>query len=215
MRIILVRHYKTLFNVSGQIMGWGDSPKAENWLEDLLFVETVLTARGVLPDIVYSSALGRARHTGDYFAEKFELRTAHHRQQLNEINYGILTEKSKKWVTQHFPEHKTDADFVYPQGESFNSMQSRAVGFVDHLLESPQRGTTLCVVHAGVIRALVSHYLKLNFGAQLKRRISHRFIGVLDFDSSNCCTYEEWGEPSGFIVDGVVALPQSTQAANS
>ena len=209
MRIILVRHCKTLFNISGHIMGWVDSPRIENWLEDVLFIEAVLHERDTRPDRVYSSALGRARDTADYISTKLGLGSARHTQQLNEINYGSLSEKPKKWVAAHYPLHKKDPDFVYPDGESFRQMQSRSVSFLQDIALQHPSENVLCVVHAGVIRGLLSHFLHLDFAAQLKRRISHRYVGILDFSEATCRAYDEWGEPSGFVTDGVVTLPQN------
>jgi alpha-ribazole phosphatase len=210
MRIILIRHCKTLFNVSGQIMGWGDSPHAEDWLDDVVYIEKTLAENEVIPGIVYSSALGRARHTGDYLAGKLGYECAHHDRQLNEINYGALTEKSKKWVAANYPLHKKDPDFVYPEGESFREMQTRAVQCLKKLATEHPDEVVLCVVHAGVIRALVSHFLQLDFAAQLKRRICHRYIGVLSFADGRCTGYEELGEPSGFILENALCAPSST-----
>ena len=52
---------------------------------------------------------------------------------LNEVNYGSLYRKSKKWVAANVPEYKTDPDFVFPGGESFNQMQARSVELVRKL----------------------------------------------------------------------------------
>jgi len=204
MRLLLTRHYKTLFNCAGQIMGWGDSPQVEEWLDDVQFVEKTLQEQGVNPDVVYSNALGRARRTGDYFAGRLGLGCAHHDQQLNEINYGTVTEKPKKWVAANYPRHKMDPDFVYPEGESFRQMQRRSVRFVDHLAAEHPSEILLCVVHAGVIRALVSHYLQLDFAPQLKRRVSHRYIGILTIEGGECIDYRELGDPSGFVLQAVI-----------
>jgi broad specificity phosphatase PhoE len=209
MRLILIRHCKTLFNVSGQIMGWGDSPHAEDWLEDVVFIENTLQKADFTPDIVYSSALGRARHTGDYFAAKLGQGSAHHHRELNEVNYGSLTEKPKKWVAAHYPLHKKDPDFIYPDGESFRQMQQRSGSFINELAQKHSSGNILCVVHAGVIRALVSHFLELDFGHQLKRRISHRYIGVLSFEEGVCRDYEELGKPSDFVIDEAIPAPRA------
>ncbi len=205
MRLILVRHYKTAFNVSGQIIGWDDSPRATNWAEDLSFVERTLVERKVHPDAIYSSSLGRSRETAKYLAPRLGVNVPLENAKLNEINYGTMTKKSKKWVAAHVPQYKTDADFVFPGGESFRGMQRRSVGFINQLLLSFPADCILCVAHAGVIRGLVSHYLGLELGAQLRRRITHRYIGVLDFVDGACAGYIEWGEPSGFVVDGVLA----------
>lgn len=211
MRIILIRHCKTLFNVSGRIMGWSDSPQAEGWREDAVYIEREIMSREQVPALVYTSDLERARLTGDYLGREFD-RKVLHSQQLNEINYGDLAEKSKNWVAVNFPLHKKDPDFVYPGGESFRGMQHRVVRFVTGLVEKHAGQTLLCVAHAGVVRALVSYFLQLDFAAQLRRGIPHRYIGVFSFDSSLCGGYDEWGEPSGFVSDKVITLPSNIES---
>ncbi|RLA58791.1 MAG: hypothetical protein DRR04_10125 [Gammaproteobacteria bacterium] len=213
MRLILIRHYKTQFNVSGQIMGWGDSPQADEWLEDMLFVEQVLQHHSIHPDSIYSSALERSRQTAKYFATKLGITEIRSARELNEINYGSLFKKSKKWVKEHYPGYKEDPDFVYPQGESFSQLQVRCVSFIHTLINTHSGQTILCVAHAGVVRALLSHFLRLEYAAQLKRKVSHRYVGVLCFDGDRCTAYDECGLPSGFVTEGEVALPYSRKIA--
>ena len=213
MRLILIRHYKTQFNVSGQIMGWGDSPQADEWLEDMLFVEQVLQHHGIHPDSIYSSALERSRQTAAHFSAKLGITEIRSARELNEINYGSLFQKSKKWVKEHYPRHKKDPDFVYPQGESFRQLQVRCVSFIHSMTKTRAGQTILCVAHAGVVRALISHFLELDYAAQLKRKVSHRYVGVLCFDDDRCTAYDEWGMPSGFISEGEVALPYARKIA--
>lgn len=207
MRVIVVRHYKTLINKAGQIMGWGDSPRSEDWQVDLAYVDGVLSANSLQFAAVYTSNLERARQTGMYYAKKREINLIHDQAELNEINYGTLYKKSKKWVEKHVPEHKKDPDFVYPKGESFRQMQERSVGFIQSLLEKRKEQTILVVVHAGVVRGLVSYFLGLPYSENLKRKISHCYIGDFLFNNSRCVGYNELGRHSGFVQDGVITVP--------
>ncbi len=84
---------------------------------------------------------------------------------LNEVNYGLLYRKSKKWVANNIPEHKIDPDFVYPDGESFRQMQQRSSDYPQFLAGTSPQKTILLVVHAGVIRGLVSQFLGLDYAA--------------------------------------------------
>jgi len=213
MRLILIRHYKTEFNVSCQIMGWGDSPKVENWLEDMLVVEQALYSHGIQPDVIISSALGRSRRTAEYFADRFDVANTEVAHELNEVNYGALYQRPKKWVAEHYPLHKKDPDFVYPDGESFNQMQARAVAYIHHLARARADQTVLCVAHAGVVRALLSDFLDLDFAVQLKRKVSHRYVGVLNFNGDVCSGYDEWGNLSGFATDNAIILPYTCKTA--
>ena len=207
MKAIVVRHYKTLLNASDRILGWGDAPRVDGWRSDVNFVERRLREESIDFDAIYSSALERARQTAMYYARRNRMYIVHDSDQLNEVNYGLLYGKSKKWVAKHIPEHKKDPDFVYPEGESFRQMQKRSVDFLISLTQTCPEQTLLLVVHAGVIRGLVSHFLGLDYAENLKRKISHRYIGQLEFEAGECKRYDELGQKSGFVRSGAVKLP--------
>lgn len=205
MRLILIRHFKTRSNSSGRIMGWGDSPPAPDWQHDLNIVCSALLEHQVQLDAIYSSDLQRAWQTADYFANCRDHPAAVIRSPgLNEVNYGELYAKDKKWVAKHIPAYKTDPDYVFQGGESFRQMQARSVALVESLQQQRSDQTLLLVIHAGVIRALLCHFLGLNYADHLKRRVSHRYIGELDISHGQCSGYAELGKPSGFLRAGVV-----------
>ena len=207
MRAIVVRHYKTLLNASDRILGWGDAPRVDGWRADVNYVEKRLREEFIHFDAIYSSGLERARQTAMFYARRNRIHIVHDSPQLNEVNYGLLYGKSKKWVAKHIPEHKKDPDYVYPEGESFRQMQQRSVSFLVSLAESCPGQTLLFVVHAGVIRGLVSHFLGLQYAENLKQKISHRYIGQLEFEGAECKRYDELGQKSGFVQSGAVKLP--------
>ena len=213
MRAIITRHYKTLNNVSEQILGWGDSPRDKSWRADVDFVNERLREEGVSFDAVCSSDLERSRQTAMYHARLFGLKIIHDTPALNEVNYGKLYKKKKKWVAEHYPRHKKDPDFVYPGGESFHQMQLRSVDYLSSLAKSRPQQTVLIVVHAGVIRGLVSHFLGLNYADHLKHKISHRYIGDFLLEGDTCVRYDELGKPSGFVRDGVIQVPFDCHAS--
>ena len=215
MRAIITRHYKTIINASDQILGWGDSPRDKGWKADVEFVSSRLHENGINFDAVYSSDLERSRQTAMFHAKLFGIHIIHDTKALNEVNYGKLYKKKKKWVAEHYPLHKKDPDFVYPEGESFSQMQQRSVSFIASLAQAKQQQTILIVAHAGVIRGLVSHFLGLNYADNLKRKISHRYIGDFQFEGQNCVSYDELGKPSGFVSEGAIKIPYSCPETGS
>lgn len=214
MRAIITRHYKTLINASGQILGWGDAPRDRNWKTDIDFVDARLRQYGIRFNAVYSSNLERARQTAMFHARGRGIHLIHDHPALNEVNYGSLYKKEKKWVATHYPQHKKDPDFVYPEGESFRQMQRRSVNFLTALAETHSEQTLLIVVHAGVIRGFVSHFLNLEYADNLQHQISHRYIGDFQFAGATCTRYDELGKPSGFIQAGVIETPCQLQRHN-
>ena len=207
MRAIITRHYKTLINAAEQILGWGDSPRNLDWEDDVSFVDENLRQRGIRFDAVYSSVLERARQTAMFHAKSHDIKLINDSPALNEVNYGELYKKKKKWVAEHYPLHKKDPDFVYPGGESFRQMQQRSVSYFSSLASAHEGQNILLVVHAGVIRGLICHFLGLDYADNLKRKISHRYIGEFLFDGDACIRYDELGKPSGFIKDNVIQVP--------
>lgn len=213
MRVIITRHYKTLINAAEEILGWGDSPRDSGWRADVEYVSAQLQQRGIHFDAVYSSDLERARQTAMFHARRYGINVIHDTPALNEVNYGKLFKKKKKWVSEHYPQYKKDPDFVHPEGESFRQMQQRSVALLTSLAKTHPQQTVLIVAHAGVIRGLVSHFLGLNYADNLKHKISHRYIGDFQFDGETCASYDELGKPSGFVHDGVIKIPFSSPSA--
>lgn len=207
MRIIVVRHYKTINNECRRIMGWGDAPRAADWEADLKEVDGIFRARKLRFDAIFSSNLPRARKTALYYARKRGNPRRRAAPELNEVNYGELVHQTKEWAAERCPEYKTDPDFVFPGGESFRQMQRRSVELLLGLEAAHPNDTLLIVAHAGVIRGLISHFLDLDFAANLKRKVSHGYIGEFHIATGVCDFYDEAGRPSGFVSDGVVEVP--------
>ncbi len=215
MRAIVVRHYKTLINESGLIMGWGDAPPVKGWEADMVYVNSVLVERDIPFSVVYTSYLQRARRTGMFYAKKRGIHLVRDTQALNEINYGKFYKTSKSWVETNIPQHKKDPDFVYPEGESFSQMQQRSVEFFKLLTHKHSGKTILVVVHAGVIRGLISYFLGLPYAENLKRKITHRYIGDFCFEGGECVGYDELGTRSGFVTEGAISIPWSRRLTPS
>jgi broad specificity phosphatase PhoE len=211
MRVLVTRHLKTCSNADNRIIGWGDSPPAPDWEADVAYVNGRLREQAEHPDAIYSSALARACRTADYHAEHLGIGRPRHSVRLNEIHYGRLQRETKDWVERHVPEYKTDPDYVFPDGESFRAMQARCLAFVRGLEARHRDQTLLLVVHAGVIRGLICGLLGLPYGANLKRKISHRYLAEFQLREGRCLYYQELGRPSGFVRDGV--LPGATWTA--
>ena len=207
MRAIVVRHYKTTSNESDQILGWGDAPPAESWQDDLNQVEQVLLGSHITIHHIYTSTLPRAINTGKFYAESYGIKDIYSSPALREINYGELYNKNKKWVEKHIPKHKKEPDFVYPGGESFIQMQKRSVAFVSSLEKDHSDETLLIVVHAGVIRGLICHFLELDYASNLNRHMGHQYIGDFTIENNVCIRYNEMGKPSGFVREGIIRLP--------
>lgn len=207
MRMLLVRHYKTIGNVEAEIIGWEESPPADGWQADLYQIHKILDKANIRFHHVYTSDLQRARKTGQFYADALSVPSILHDPALNEINYGRLSKKNKRWVEKHYPRHKKDPGYVYPDGESFLQMQARSSRFVESLARKHPNKTYLVVAHAGVIRGLIAHFLKLDYKENLRRNITHRYVGDFRLENGRCISYNELGNKSGFVEEDVIKFP--------
>ena len=207
MRLILVRHFRTQSNEARRIMGWGDSPPVKDWESDLLAVDALLRDRQLAFDAIHSSELDRARQTALYYARRRGHAGVQTHAAFNEVHYGDLFGMDKEAAARDYPEFKKNPDFVFPGGESFRQMQTRSLGQVLELAARHPAQTLLLVVHAGVIRALICHFLDLDLAANLRRKVAHRYIGDFQLEAGRCQRYDELGQPSGFVRDGLLSLP--------
>jgi alpha-ribazole phosphatase len=207
MQAIIVRHYKTTSNETGKIIGWGDSPPVKEWRQDINFVNDTLRKSKVHLNHIYTSELRRARNTGLFYAHSHSIHKVHHSIEMNEINYGDMSKKNKHWVEQHIPEHKKNPDYIYPGGESFRQMQTRSVNYILKLANRHPKDVVMIVVHAGIIRGLICHFLGLNYASNLKQNIGHRYIGIFDIQGKKCIHYDEAGTESGFVKHGIIKVP--------
>ena len=215
MRLILVRHFRTQSNEARRIMGWGDAPPAANWEEDLRTVDKCLEQRHLVIDAIFSSDLGRARETARYYARRRGLAGVESHLAFNEVHYGELFGLDKDSVSTAYPQFKTDPDYVFPGGESFRQMQARSQAQVQRLTALYPEHTLLLVAHAGVIRALVCHFLGLDLADHLRRKVSHCYIGDFQFQDGCCRRYDELCQPSGFVRDGIISVPWIAPGAPS
>lgn len=212
MRLILVRHFRTQSNEARLLMGWGDAPPASDWESDLLDVDHCLKERKLVFDAIHSSDLGRARNTALYYARsRGQDRVVSHAA-FNEINYGDLFGLHKDEVVQTYPQFKHDPDYVFPGGESYRQMQTRSLTRLKEMAAANPNQTLLLVAHAGVIRAFICHFLGLGLTNNLRRKVSHRYIGDFRLEGGFCTHYDELGLPSGFVRDGILELPWSRPA---
>ena len=86
--LYLVRHGQTELNVQSILQGWHDSPLTARGREQALTARTAFAARGVAFDHVYSSPLGRARHTAELIVG--EGRSIELVDDLREWHFGSL-----------------------------------------------------------------------------------------------------------------------------
>ena len=158
MDIYLIRHTKT-DTLKGLCYGQSDVALAKSFLEDAQQLQQklpVLNANGLL----FSSPLTRCVRLAEKFSDKVTTDV-----RLLELDFGDWESKSFNDIDVSALQQWTD-NFVHaapPNGESFIELCDRAGSFWQDLVGefSPLSDQILIITHAGVIRALLAHILKL------------------------------------------------------
>lgn len=134
--LYLVRHGQTELNVQNILQGGHDSPLTARGREQALATRAAFEARGVTFDRVYSSPLGRARHTAELIAgEGCSIELV---DDLREWHLGSLEGTSNREMP---PQPWGDYPVAFG-GESEGELQSRMSRRCP--TSWPGRSTTVC-----------------------------------------------------------------------
>ena len=149
--LYLVRHGQTEFNVRNILQGWHDSPLTARGREQALATRTAFEVRGVTFDHVYSSPLGRARHTAELIAgEGCSIELV---DDLREWHLGSLEGTSNR----EMPQQPLGDYPVAFGGESEAQLRSRMVAALSRIMDRPQHNCVLVVSHGSACREFLEY----------------------------------------------------------
>ncbi len=152
LRLWLVRHGLTDWNVAGRLQGWSDVPLSELGREQAKLLKPRFLNKKF--DAVVSSDLSRAVETAQLagFEPKQDIR-------LREIGFGIF-EGDTKAENQARPEWVVGPEQTrsFVGGESYGQLQAR---IQDWLNDLPEAGEVIVFTHGGPIRGIVCSLLAM------------------------------------------------------
>lgn len=149
--LYLVRHGQTEFNVQNILQGWHDSPLTARGREQALTTRAAFAARGVSFDYVYSSPLGRARHTAELIVGAG--RSIELVDDLREWHLGSLEGTSnRKMPAQPWGDYP-----VAFGGESEAQLRARMVAALSRIMFRPQHNCVLAVSHGSACQEFLKY----------------------------------------------------------
>ncbi len=176
LRIWLVRHGITDWNIEGRWQGWSDTPLSTQGHEQAWKLRNRLEAKNF--DRVYSSDLLRALDTARIagFEPVPDAR-------LRELNFGVF-EGGNSFENAKHPEFASwiqdPVEKAAPMGESYASLRARAMHWLNTL---PDSGEMLVFSHGGWIQVLTCGVLEVTPLAApriWRLRVTHASITVLE-----------------------------------
>ncbi len=165
MRLILIRHGETEWNVTLQYQGHANVPLNERGREQAQRVAQRLRHLGVTA--LYASDIARAWETAQIIATATNLKPQA-MPELREIDVGKWEGLTPEQLYRQFPNHMREyerdpARTVRLGGESYAQLQARALVALQRIQETHQADeVVLAVSHGGTIRALLCHVIGLD-----------------------------------------------------
>lgn len=194
MKLFLVRHGETLWNIEHRFQGHGDSPLTETGIAQAEAAAEFLCDYSF--DAFYSSSLGRAMTTASMISEKVG-RNVIPLDLLREKRLGIAEGKTLFELSNSHPElidpHKRhNPDFHFPEGESGYEFSERCTRAVEYMYQNHPDGTVLAVTHGGVLASVFRRAIGLSLDYPRAFSIRNCSVNVLLIDQRQWFI-ETWG----------------------
>jgi broad specificity phosphatase PhoE len=164
-KILLVRHGETDWNLAGRFQGRSDVPLNRKGVEQASALASAL--RGESIAAIYSSPLARAKETARLIQVFHPTAPLHEEEGLAEMDLGEFEGiEGPRWAEQN-PEFRrawreNPASVSMPGGESLEQVQARAVAALGRITRSHPHGSTLLICsHNFVILTILCLALEL------------------------------------------------------
>ncbi|RJP48258.1 MAG: alpha-ribazole phosphatase [Anaerolineaceae bacterium] len=162
MKLYLIRHGQTDWNLAQRFQGQSDIPLNEIGRRQANALAGRLSSQPF--DVVYSSDLQRALETTNIIAgDRLEIKED---VRLREMNFGDWEGATYNKIKEEYPDALTAwEDDVYknapPNGETLEQLAIRAQSVLKDILENWKDKTVLLVAHGGVLQSLICLALNL------------------------------------------------------
>jgi len=179
--LILVRHGESEWNLKNLFTGWRNPDLTEKGIGEARATGKALKAKGIVPDLYYTSGLRRAQHTLDLMLEEMGIVnvTIIRNIALNERDYGDLSGLNKddareKWGEEQVLVWRRSFDVPPPGGESLKDTAARTLPYYDaEIVPLLKEGKTILIAaHGNSLRALIMAIENLTPEQILKREVA-------------------------------------------
>lgn len=185
-KIVLIRHGQTEWNITGRYQGQSDVELSAEGKEQAKQLADNFPYDKV--DVVYASPLKRAMFTAEAVAKKFNLEVISE-EAFKEINFGDweglrYTEIQERWPKEYELLFNGADVLQIPGGESFPILQQRAMKKIEEIAgDAKNEGKTIAVVaHGAIIRAILTAVLGMNLKYVWRMRQDNTAVNLIRYD---------------------------------
>lgn len=159
LRLYLVRHGQTEWNVQKRMQGWEDSSLTEKGVNNAIALRKKL--EGVEFAATYTSTSERTIETAKLIIEKRNL-AINTNENLREINLGEWEGKTLDEIKDFYPEQfkyfwENPALYEPVGGETFEQLINRAIKVLNYIISKHNNGNILVITHSVILKSLLMH----------------------------------------------------------
>ena len=182
MKMILVRHAETEWNLQDRAMGQLDSPLTANGIRQAYALGDRLRYHSFTT--LYSSDLGRAAQTANIIASICNKKVTFN-SGLRERNFGIFQGLTLSEMQEKFPQERqdfeqNDFEYIIPEGESLKQLRQRSFQILTVIAQQYLEETIVVVTHGGILMCFLEEVLGIIHQKPLPFRQ----------DNANFCVFE-------------------------
>lgn len=156
-KLVLVRHGQSIWNLENRFTGWTDVELSENGIKEAKEAGIVLKQKGFTFDMAFTSVLKRANDTLNYILEELDLKNIpiNYSYKLNERHYGALQGLNKDETRKKYGENQvllwrrsadvrppslTKDDLRYPGNDpKYSNLKESELPLTENLVDTIKR----------------------------------------------------------------------------
>lgn len=184
MKLILVRHGQTEWNLLGKYQGQSDIALSEKGRMQAELLAKNFPVDHV--DIVYASDLKRAFETGEKIAQRFGCPIIPEKG-LREFYFGEWEGHTYKEIVANWPEEASNffgapEKLQTPGGETFSILQERAMKTITRIREINEGKTVVAAAHGAIIKTILASLMHIPLHYLWAIRQDNTAVDILRFD---------------------------------
>ncbi|KAL1504108.1 hypothetical protein AB1Y20_010518 [Prymnesium parvum] len=200
-RIVLIRHGETVWNIEGRVQGSEDSPLTEKGLLQASATGRRLARMAELHPTIFSSPLPRAYRTAELIgAELFGGARIQSDQRLSERSFGIFEGRCWPDIQTQYAEElarsQSDPSYAVPGGESRQQVLERALECLHDIAATTDAKVVAVVTHSGLMSCVLKHVLGLRQDQPRTFAVPNLGFTELEFNARDECKLRTLGDVS-------------------
>ncbi|WP_336046721.1 histidine phosphatase family protein [Solibacillus ferritrahens] len=194
LRLYLVRHGQTEWNIQKRMQGWKDSALTEQGVNNAIALGKRL--EGVEFVAAYSSTSERTIETAKLIIGERNLPISTN-ENLREMYLGEWEGKTHEEIKVSYPEQyknfgKKPALYEPAGGETFEQLTNRAINVLNYIISEHESGNILVITHSVILKSLLMHAKGRNITDLLAPPFIHdTSLSIMEIKNGEYCILSE------------------------